>query len=60
MCKFQSEEILMKLVMQKWYNWNAANKKMLLIAMANSMRPLQVKFSETFIINFRLGLGVSR
>ncbi|KAJ3634247.1 hypothetical protein MTP99_011146 [Tenebrio molitor] len=56
----ESEEILMKLVMQKWYNWNAANKKMLLIAMANSMSPLQVKFSETFIINFRLGLGVCK
>jgi hypothetical protein len=44
---------------QKWYRWDKNNKKLLLMAMTNSTKPIKIKFSETFVINFPAALAVS-
>jgi hypothetical protein len=44
---------------QKWYNWNSKNKKMLLIALCNSLEPVKIEFFALLPINYASGVAVS-
>jgi hypothetical protein len=55
----QSENMLLRLVTTNWYNWNTRNRKKLVLILINAANPIQVKFSEGFIVNFKLLMFVS-
>jgi hypothetical protein len=50
----ESENMLLRLVTTNWYNWNTRNRKKLVLILINAANPIQVKFSEGFIVNFKL------
>jgi hypothetical protein len=55
----QSENMLLKLVNTNWYNWNTRNRKKLVLILMNAANPIHLKFSERFIVNFKVLLFVS-
>jgi hypothetical protein len=55
----QSENMLLRLVTTNWYNWNTRNRKTLVLILMNAANPIQAKFSEGFIVNFKLLMFVS-
>jgi hypothetical protein len=55
----QSETMFLKLVTTNWYNWNTRNRKTLVLILMNAANPIQAKFSEGFIVNFKLLMFVS-
>jgi hypothetical protein len=55
----QSETMFLKLVTTNWYNWNIKNRKKLVLILMNAANPIQAKFSEGFIVNFKLLMFVS-
>jgi hypothetical protein len=55
----QSENMLLRLVTTNWYNWNTRNRKKFVLILMNAANPIQVKFSEGFIVNFKLLMFVS-
>ncbi|XP_068900444.1 uncharacterized protein [Tenebrio molitor] len=50
----ESENMLLKLEATNWYNWNTRNRKKLVLTLMNAANPIQLKFSEGFIVNFKL------
>ncbi|KAJ3620158.1 hypothetical protein MTP99_004145 [Tenebrio molitor] len=50
----ESENMLLRLVTTNWYNWNTRNRKTLVLILMNAANPIQAKFSEGFIVNFKL------
>ncbi|CAH1380428.1 unnamed protein product [Tenebrio molitor] len=38
----------------KWYTWNIKNRKLLLTILTNTTRPISLKFTDSFIINYTL------
>ncbi|KAJ3620153.1 hypothetical protein MTP99_004140 [Tenebrio molitor] len=50
----ESENMLLRLVTTNWYNWNTRNRKKFVLILMNAANPIQVKFSEGFIVNFKL------
>jgi hypothetical protein len=57
---FQSEKIFLELTTLQWYTWNMKNKKLFLTILTATIRPINVKFSENFVVNNRMLLFVSR
>jgi hypothetical protein len=55
----QSENMLLRLVTTNWYNWNTRNRKKLVLILINAAIPIQAKFLEGFIVNFKLLMFVS-
>jgi hypothetical protein len=51
--------MFLKLVKTNWYNWNVKNRKKLVLILMNAANPIQAKFSEGFIVNFKLLMFVS-
>jgi hypothetical protein len=51
--------MFLKLVTTNWYNWNTKNRKTLVLILMNAANPIQAKFSEGFIVNFKLLMFVS-
>ncbi|CAH1369782.1 unnamed protein product, partial [Tenebrio molitor] len=51
----ETEKIFVALTEQKWYNWNSKNKKMLLIALCNSLEPVKIEFFALLPINYASG-----
>ncbi|KAJ3664344.1 hypothetical protein Zmor_008523 [Zophobas morio] len=43
-----------------WYCWNEENKKLYLVFLINAQRTLQLKFSDSMIINYELGISIGR
>jgi hypothetical protein len=43
----------------QWYTWNLRNKKLFLTILTAATRPINVRFSENFVINNRMLLFVS-
>jgi hypothetical protein len=43
----------------QWYTWNLKNKKVFLTILTAATRPINVRFSENFVINNRMLLFVS-
>jgi hypothetical protein len=56
---FQSEKIFVELTTLQWYNWNLKNKKNFLTIFTATTRPINIKFSEKFVVNNRMLLFVS-
>jgi hypothetical protein len=56
---FQSENIFLELTTLQWYTWNMKNKKLFLTILTTAIRPINVKFSENFVVNNRMLLFVS-
>ncbi|KAJ3620123.1 hypothetical protein MTP99_004113 [Tenebrio molitor] len=50
----ESENVFLKFTATEWYTWNIRNRKKLVLILMNTAQPLQLKFSESFIINFDL------
>ncbi|KAJ3622160.1 hypothetical protein MTP99_002685 [Tenebrio molitor] len=50
----ESENMLLQLVKTNWYNWNTGNRKKLVLILINAAQPINLKFSEGFVINFKL------
>ncbi|KAJ3620154.1 hypothetical protein MTP99_004141 [Tenebrio molitor] len=48
------ETMFLKLVTTNWYNWNTRNRKTLVLILMNAANPIQARFSEGFIVNFKL------
>jgi hypothetical protein len=44
----------------QWFTWNLNNKKLFLTILTAATRPINVKFSENFVINNRMILFVSK
>jgi hypothetical protein len=55
----QSENMLLKLMTTNWHNWNTKNRKKLVLILMNATNPIHLKFSEGFIVNFKLLMFVS-
>jgi hypothetical protein len=55
----QSENMFLKFTATEWYTWNIRNRKKLVLVLMNTAQPLQLKFSESFVINFDLLVFVS-
>jgi hypothetical protein len=56
---FQSENIFLELTTLQCYTWNMKNKKLFLTILTTAIRPINVKFSENFVVNNRMLLFVS-
>ncbi|KAJ3620094.1 hypothetical protein MTP99_004086 [Tenebrio molitor] len=50
----ESEKMLESFSIPKWYTWNIKNKKLLLTILTNTTRPISIKFTDSFTINFTL------
>jgi hypothetical protein len=55
---FQTTKIFDTLSSCSWYEWNAENKKILLIFLSNSLKPLGFSFAGV-TLNYKLPLSVS-
>ncbi|KAH0818859.1 hypothetical protein GEV33_003932 [Tenebrio molitor] len=54
----ESEKIFLELTTLQWYTWNMKNKKLFLTILTAAIRPINVKFSENFVVNNRMLLFV--
>jgi hypothetical protein len=52
------ERIFDTLTQCSWYNWDAKNKQILLIFMANSLKPCLLTFAG-YTADYQLGVSVS-
>ncbi|KAJ3620105.1 hypothetical protein MTP99_004096 [Tenebrio molitor] len=50
----ESEKMLASFSIPKWYTWNIKNRKLLLTILTNTTRPISLKFTDSFIINYTL------
>ena len=55
---FQSENTFTTLMLTKWYNFNCENRKIFLLMLCNSVKPISINFSGEIAINYRLGMAV--
>ncbi|KAJ3620149.1 hypothetical protein MTP99_004136 [Tenebrio molitor] len=54
----ESEKIFVELTTLQWYNWNLKNKKIFLTILTATTRPINIKFSEKFVVNNRMLLFI--
>jgi hypothetical protein len=57
---FKTSRIFETLTQVDWSCWNSENQKMYLIFLANAQQIFQMKFSESIIVNYELGVSVSK
>ncbi|CAH1380152.1 unnamed protein product [Tenebrio molitor] len=50
----ESKKMLASFSIPKWYTWNIKNRKLLLSILTNTTRPISIKFTDSFTINFTL------
>ncbi|XP_063914243.1 uncharacterized protein LOC135130753 [Zophobas morio] len=55
----ESENTFTTLMLTKWYNFNCENRKIFLLMLCNSVKPITINFSGEIAINYRLGMAAA-
>ncbi|XP_068899639.1 uncharacterized protein [Tenebrio molitor] len=56
----ESEKMLASFSIPKWYTWNIKNRKLLLTILTNTTRPISLKFTDSFTINYTLLVFIAK
>ncbi|KAJ3657237.1 hypothetical protein Zmor_016249 [Zophobas morio] len=56
----ESDNIYNRLMSTNWYQWKGNNRKILAVILCNSINPINLKFTDSFAINFRLGMAICK
>ncbi|XP_068902060.1 uncharacterized protein [Tenebrio molitor] len=56
----ESEKMLASFSIPKWYTWNIKNKKLLLTILTNTTRPINLKFTDSFTINYTILVFIAK
>ncbi|KAJ3657159.1 hypothetical protein Zmor_016181 [Zophobas morio] len=56
----ESENTFTTLMLTKWYNFNCENRKIFLLMLCNSVKPISINFSGEIAINYRLGMAICK
>ncbi|KAJ3657162.1 hypothetical protein Zmor_016182 [Zophobas morio] len=56
----ESENTFTTLMLTKWYSFNCENRKIFLLMLCNSVKPINLNFSGEIAINYRLGMAICK